>query len=266
MEAQKQDLIVYSDHTTITPSLFKNGTHNMMLVSYRNGSSPVWLLNALLEALVFREPLSLNDTTSSFDRRKITNKLASVVTVASFMHNTNYFTDMLKKSKIPNYCVKLLDFCTDFVLNNLQKSLDNVLQAVLHQFPDSPGSAIILEQPEMLMSLFHISSDDLHSKLISPLMKRCSLLILVTSVDGFDSNAAEFDGGDVIEFARFPVTAFMKSIVCLGLKPLDTGRANDVAGTLRITCGGLLLNNAVHVVETEYLFNIQKETTKLFYR
>ena len=116
------------------------------------------------------------------------------------------------------------------------------------------------------MSLFKISSDDLQLKLINPLMRRCSLLIMITSTENFDNDMPENFGKDTVECVRFTTSSFHKAIAVLSVKPLDTGKANDVTGTLTITRGGALLESSIAIVENEYLYHTLKDSTTLFYR
>ncbi|AET40387.1 Elongator subunit ELP6 Ecym_5652 [Eremothecium cymbalariae DBVPG len=270
MSSQKQDLIVFSDDRVISPQLFKNDAHHMILLTHRIGTSPSWLINVLVESIIHGIPLSLNNALNSHllqDSLSASDQLcSSPLIIASFIHDSNFFSYSFNRSKLPLNSYKVLDFCTDFVLENLGKPLQSVLDSLLAKVPQKMGSVIILEQAELLMSLFRISSDELHAKFISPLMKKCSLLILVTSVEGFDNDNDEYYNNDAIEFTRFPIAAFHKSIAVFNLKPLDTGRARDVTGIFRITRGGNSQIDEVHVIENEYLFHVQKETTKLFYR
>lgn len=268
MSFQKQDLKVFSDNSIITSHFLKRDTHNMMLLTYKNGTEPTWLLVALLETLIRGSPMSINEVSSNQSVRSMIpkNMQASTTIVMSFIHDIDFFENIFKKSKLPRTSYEILDLCIDFVHDNAGKPIDKVLNSILLQVPEKNGSVIIIEQPELLMSLFSISSDILHRKFIGLLAKRCSLLIVVTNVEGFDNEAAGLAGSDTIEFTRFSVTAFNRSVVYFGLRPLDTGIAEDITGILEIRRAGMPFEGDVHVVETEYLFHLQKESIKLFYK
>lgn len=270
---QKQELVLFSDHSVISQQLFLGEHHNIIFLTHRLGTSSSWLINALVEANILGTPYSLNESSSAATTktgaRSSRDSVKTPVAIASFIHEATHFGASLNKLNIDSSRFEILDLLTDFVARNLGKPSDKILSELLQRFAACSGT-ILLEQPELLMSLFCISSDELHLKFITPLAKKCSLLVIVSSVEGFDNEFPESSGGfqrDIIEFTKFPITCFHKSIALLSLKPLDTGRAKDVTGTLRIIRGGASAKHLpIHVVENEYLYYTQKESTKLFYR
>ncbi|AGO13544.1 AaceriAGL338Wp [[Ashbya] aceris (nom. inval.)] len=269
MTGQKQDLVVFSDQTVISRRLLQDGKHHLILVPHRLGTSPRWLLNALTEVFVFGAPVSLNEQ-SAATRVQLPQMMGDAggpaVTVASFMHDAAHYQSVFSKLKLPSGTAHVVDVFTDLVKQNIGKPGAVVLERLLASIPDQRNGGIILEQPEILMSLFRLTSDELHLKFINPLMKKCAVLVLITSVDGFEGGDHERTSKDAVEFERFPISAFYKSTAVLSLRPLDTGRAKDVTGILQVTQGGMLEESDVHVVENEYLFHVQKESIKLFYR
>ena len=140
-----------------------------------------------------------------------------------------------------------------------------IFQSLLELFPNDSTSTIILEQPELLFSLVDgLTSDELNELFIKPLAKRCGLLIITTSVDLYQKDYSMTK--DVTEFMRFINSCFHISIAVLSLQPLETGRAKDITGSLKITRGGATSNHlSTHVVENEYLYLNEKDSTKLFY-
>lgn len=252
-------MVIFSDHSVITRELLDGSSHNMISIAAAPATSPFWLVNAIVEDLTLGMPHSLNSTIDS----TLENKGSGLITILSFMHDAKHFSNAFSKLKIPLSSYKINDLLTDFMIENLSKPISEVTTGILKLIPENPSSVVILEMPEILLSLFDgFTSDDLHRKLINPLRRRCGLLIMITNLNGF-----VLDGKDATEFSRFLTSSYFKSIAVLSLRPLDTGRANDVTGSLRITRGGSSANCiSSHVLENEYLYLNQKESTRLFYR
>lgn len=266
--SQRQDLVVFSDHTALTPELVNNNKHNTILVSYGNSTAPLWLILALIETQLIGMPLSLNgphSSTTTIDRSVTKNS----VILSSFQHNQAFFTNSLQKLKISSNQYKVVDFLTDFVLNIIGKSKDQIWQYLLASFPEDSKSTIIIEDPQLLLSLISdVNSDEIQQKFITPLSKKCGLLIIVSAIEPFDNlDVTNVNDPDTIQYNRFILGCFYKSLCVLSLKQLETGKASDVTGTLKITRGGQNDNlSKVHVVENEYLYFTHKDVTKLFYR
>lgn len=253
--AQRQDLVVFGDHSVISDQIFQNGFHHLITITASPFTSPTWLINSLVESQILGRPYSLNSDSSAVQGH------SRPVTVGSFVHEPQLFHNALGKLKVSPQKYKVVDLVTDLVAKSLGKPKNRLYNDILQQFPLQAQSVIVLEQPELLLSLLEGStSDEIHSQLIAPLMKRCSVLILATNIynDGEDTTR------DSLELSRFTLGCIYKSIAIMSLRPLETGRASDVTGTLRITRGGV--RSPVHVVENEYLYLNQKETTRLFYR
>ncbi|BAO38131.1 elongator complex protein 6 [Kluyveromyces marxianus] len=264
---QKQDLLVFSDSSVISKGLFGPGVgSNMILVTDTAATSGSWLLNALVEAVTLGSVVSLNG--GNGNSGGIGARVGKVV-VGSFLSMQTQIVGAFEKSKIPRDRYTVLPLAEDIVSKNVGKPIDVIVGGILKQFEGVEGSIFVLEKPEILMSLFNMSSDDLQLRLINPLLRKCSMLIVSTSVEAFDNDFPENIGRDTVEFVRFTTSSFHKCAVVLSVRPLDTGKAKDITGTLAIRRGGALLNAtnaALHVVENQYLFHSVKDVTTLFYR
>ncbi|SCU98733.1 LAMI_0F16028g1_1 [Lachancea mirantina] len=266
---QNQDLRVFSDHSVLSKHLFKSSfKHHLILVTHKNGTSPSWLINALVETHIFGAPVYLNESQRSVWDKHAANDGEKAISVASFYHDADYFTSAFAKLKLDPSRYRVLDFLTNFAVRSDEKSSDQLLQEIIDAVGQSGTDTVILEQPELLMPLLDLGSDELHFKLISPLARKVSLLIIVMNTEGYEHNdIAEYQRRDATELTRFAMACFHKSTAVLGLKPLESGRADDVTGILRVSRGPALAKSfPVHVVENEYLFLTKKGSTKLFYR
>ncbi|SCU86435.1 LAFA_0E00738g1_1 [Lachancea sp. 'fantastica'] len=280
---QKQELTLFSDHSVLAGSLFEKDEHHVILVTHKLGTSPSWLMNALVETKVFGAPLTLNEShnsamnrartkTASLETRRIDNRIKRAVTVASWVHSGEFYHSAFGKLKIDpsNYIIK--DYLTDFVLKHHGKPASRVLKSLVQELTStqSHSDLILLEQPELLMHLLNISSDELHLDFINPLARAVPLLIIISFTESYDNPGTETSEQvpcDAVEQIRFQTGCVFKSIAVLGIKPLATGRAKDITGILTISRGGATTSHLpVDVAENEYLFHTQKDTTKLFYR
>lgn len=252
---QRQDFVVFADRSVISSQVYNNGLHNMITITSSRFTSPTWLINSLVESQVLGKPYSLNADRGSTETEN------RPVTVASFAHEKQHFTNALGKLKVDSRQYKVVDLVTDMVIKMAGKSRSKIYAEILEQFPSRQPSVILLEQPELLLALLDgATSDEVHSKLIKPLMRRCSILIVATNIYTDDDDVTE----DAHQFRRFTVSCFYKSMAVMSLRPLETGRAADVTGLLRISRGGAPCEIAVQ--ENEYLYLNQKEATRLFYR
>lgn len=263
MPIQRQDLTVFSDNTLLSPHLFDNESHFMLLICYRLGTSPSWLIMALIEALVFGSPSSITDQAISIDPKPVD----SPVTIFSFINGIDVFIQSLSKLKIPSSKCRIIDVIEELANQREGKKVGDIFNSLLSQVNTIGGSTLILELPELLIPLLNISSDELHLKFIQPLRKRFDLMIVITNMDTFDSDPTCYLSQDSIELNKFPITCFHKSIGILNLKPLDSGRANDVTGSISVRRGGTYIETLpVSIIENEYLYFTQRDCTKLFYR
>ncbi|CCH60508.1 hypothetical protein TBLA_0C07170 [Henningerozyma blattae CBS 6284] len=238
-----------------------------MFVSYKESTAPSWLISALIENQIEGVPASLNRGGSMIDHSISKN----TVIISSFVHDQNFFGTSLQKLKINPQRYKFIDFFTNFVVQYLNKPKDQILVSLLNSFPDNSNTeeptTIIIECPELLLFLIPgLTSDELQLNFINPLSKKCGLLIIVSSIESFNNDGTAMDK-DSIQLNRFILSCFYKSIAVLSLKPLDTGRARDVTGTLKISKGGKSQEILpLQVVENEYLYHTAKDNTKLFFR
>lgn len=252
---QRQDLVVFSDQSVIPSELYKDGSHTLITITSSRFASPTWLINSLVESQVLGKPFSLNAD------RSAVNAGSRAVTVGSFFQEKRHLASNLAKLKVDPHKYKVVDLMTDMVVKIAGKPRHKVYTDIIQQFPSGPRSVIVLEQPELLLALLDgATSDEIHSKLIKPLISRCNVLIVAVN----NYNDEDDSTADSQQFQRFTLSCFYKSTAVMSLRPLDTGRAADVTGTLRISRGGAFCE--VPVQENEYLYLNQKEATRLFYR
>ncbi|KAH3899012.1 related to Elongator complex protein 6 [Saccharomycodes ludwigii] len=269
---QKQDLVIFNDRTVLPD--FKNHGHTLTHITHKLGTSPTWLLTALIETHIHGVPLSLNESEKSNGKIPIVNK--SPIYISSFIHNESYseqhFQNKISPQSgyyiLPNLMEEIMK-CTINTHNN-GNNFDGLCSYILKMLKvkkeeQEQQTTIILEEPQLLLALIpNLKARDILLKLITPISQIFQRVIVVTNIELYDNDAT----AESIEIKKFIQTIFYRSIVQLSLKPLETGRANDVTGTLRITRGGCAsaVDNTTFVVENEYLYHVQKKSIKLFYR
>ncbi|CAI4049009.1 Elongator subunit ELP6 SKDI_13G4430 [Saccharomyces kudriavzevii IFO 1802] len=270
---QRQDLVLFSDQSVMPAQLFENSnSHNLFFITHQSSTQPLWLINALVEAHVVGFPGSLNESVPS----SLSSATHSHAVVASFIHEQNHFKNSLNKLKIPSNSYTVLDFLSDFMINTVvNRSRDKILADLLEKFSAAIQNAsadiiVIIEQPELLLSLINgLTYSELNNKFITPLLKQCQVLIIVSNSDIFNIDDYDFPLRSS-NLQNFYKTSFIKSVINLNLNPLKSGFAKDVTGSLHVCRGGApiatLPNTNLHVVENEYLYLSEKESTKLFYR
>lgn len=282
MATQRQDLVLFSDQSII-PTVTEKDPHRLFLITSTHSSGPQWLINALVETHTKGSPYSLNGNKFvNSSSRSTSNHLianSTKVTIISFVHDEDHYASSFQKLQINSTQYKVIDCLTDFVQKQIPKYSNNklgLLQSIIDQIAnDIPNKnhIIILDQPELLLSLVsRLTSNELWNNFINPIWQRCKLLMVNNNVDLFkDGILNSTTNKTFIEFQRFITLCYHKSTVTLNLRPLTTGHAKDVTGTLRITRGGVdwfndsNSHNSIHVVENEYLYLTEKENTKLFY-
>ncbi|AHY76768.1 AQG_2a_G0043920.mRNA.1.CDS.1 [Saccharomyces cerevisiae] len=269
---QRQDLVLFSDQSVLPAHFFQDSnSHNLFFITHQSCTQPLWMINALVETHVLGSPSSLNESSSSM----LPSSTRSHAVLASFIHEQNYFTNSLNKLKIPSNNYNVLDFLSDFIVNNIHnKPRDKILSDVLAKFSaaiqnNPTDTIVIIEQPELLLSLVSgLTCSELNNKFITPLLRQCKVLIIVSNSDIF--NIDEYDASvHSSNLQNFYKSSFIKSMINLNLNPLKTGFAKDVTGSLHVCRGGAPIatsNTSLHVVENEYLYLNEKESTKLFYR
>lgn len=287
MATQRQDLVLFSDQSII-PTVTEKDPHRLFLITSTHSSGPQWLINALVETHTKGSSYSLNGNkiaNSSSSRGTSTYPVpnANKVIIISFVHDEDHYSSSFQRLQINSDQYKVVDCLTDFVQKQIPKYMNNklnLLQSIINQLPnDIPNNncIIILDQPEFLLSLVPgLTSSELWNNLINPIWQKCKILMINNNVDLFkDGILNSTINKTFIEVQRFITICHHKSTVILNLRPLATGHAKDVTGTLRIIRGGVdwfnnnsnsnNSNNTIHVVENEYLYLTEKENTKLFY-
>lgn len=140
-------------------------------------------------------------------------------------------------------------------------SLDVLKSEIMAKIKPDNQTTLILESPDFLLASNHHEWSSL-TTMITSLRKLSHNMYIFCNAD------TPLISGDTVvsrSQAQFLIQIMHSSYLSLSLRPLDTGRAEDVTGVLRVVRGPKI-DQSVMVQESEYLYLVGDTTTKLFYR
>lgn len=211
-------------------------------------------------------PLWLVDVVASRGRMERPGAQTLLIT---FQNRTNLHKRGLKRqgsdmSIIKEQELSILDLSQDLFVQNptgfQSTSLDRILTKIKSTIA-STGPTIMLEHPEILLSSGTYSALDF-AKFIHNVHSISGCLYLFCNSD---EPLIDIDTPLGEEYATFLTQVAHQSSLIVSLRPLNTGRADDVTGVLRISNGPRVCQTH-KVTEAEYLYLVSGDTVKLFYR
>ncbi len=261
--AQKQDLNLFIDNSII-PEKVLTSEPLFGTITHTQGTSPSWLVNLLIEN-------SLYGTCVINHEKNQHRQIRADTVVISFLHDYDYYEKDLKRNGIElndNKQFHFIDLFTDlFQKISTPESIGKLFDQIATQIQayQNTKKIILIEGIEFLLSATSITTIQLLNQ-INKLNKLAKGIFVITSADRElieatqgNQNLSEFKTLDFI------VRLIHRSNIVMGLRPLETGRAKDITGTLTISKGTIPFESLV-VSEKEYLYFINRETTKLFFR
>lgn len=257
--SQKQDLTLFQDGSILPVAQLKQNI--LCLITSSHGTHPSWLVNALIENALFDTCYLNHDKAEKYEKAE--------VVVISFMNDKETYARNLKKIGVETEKSNFtfIDLFTDFFLNHLtvKQIIEEFerIDALLAKKSSAQPKCVFIEGIEFLLSATSITPYQLLQYLFKFNSHPATSLFLISSIDK-ELITVKQNSQDTPEFKNldFLTKLFHRSNIILNLKPLETGRAKDVTGTLTITNGGIPSS----VLEKEYLFLVSKDSTKLFYR
>jgi elongator complex protein 6 len=236
------------------------------VISHIQGTSPGWLVNILVENALFGTCVINHDNSQA----KIPK--ADVVLI-SFLQDFKFYERDLKRNGVEVKDLKNFHFidCFTDLFNKIGDvaSIDKLFTQISAQVSHihSNSKVIIIEGIEFLLSATNITSIQLLNQ-INKLHKLSSSLLIVSAVDKELIDTQGYADKSTPEFKTldFLIRLLHRAQLNVSLRPLETGRANDITGTLTIS-KGTIPYESLPILETEYLFHVSKDqNTKLFYR
>lgn len=256
MAPQQQDLSVFADH-----SVTQIDEKCLSVITHVHGTLATWLVSGLIESYLYGT-CNLINTSSN----KTISQAKSKVILISFSNDHRLYDKFFKKINLE--AVNNANFKFVSVLNEVFDNESVIFEKIMKEITNFTSVEkplnVVIESPEILLHTTDMETDS-YLSFLNSVQKKTTNLTLVSSID---KNMINFQtpSEDSIEFrhTEFMSKLFYRSNVIFNLKPLETGRADDVTGTLTVSKG---LQQKLEVVEKEYLFLINKEgNVKLFYR
>ncbi|KAH3674697.1 hypothetical protein WICMUC_003113 [Wickerhamomyces mucosus] len=270
MSSQKQDLHIFTDNSIIPHNQVKS-EHLFNLITHVQGTSPTWLLNLLIENSLYGT-CSINTDTNKQHR---SNTSRSSVIFISFLNDFKFYASSLKKNGVEvqsNQSFKFIDLFTNLFdrvvpsnIESVSKLFDDLTQEIKNLSQDKP--IIFIEGLEFLLLSTDISSIQCLSQL-NKLHKLSSSVILSCQSDEELIDIATFNHPTHPQYKLhdFLVRILHRTNLNIALRPLETGKAKDITGTLSIS-KGCIPYESLDIAEKEYLYLVSKDqSAKLFFR
>lgn len=261
----KQDLVFFKDNTLIPDVILQSESLYLSVISQVQGTSAAWLVNSLLENALIGTAGSINN-----DLKKVPNR--SKVSFVSFRNNAEFYYRNGKKNgldleKLKNFTY--LDYFSDLFTTTIKNPanaikevnllFDKIIQSI-------QADVIFLEAPELLLLATNINANELLFN-ITRLNKSCKQLFVIASQDSpqfVDTNATN-PQDPAFKVTEFLTKLYHRSQLNIQLKPLVTGRADDISGSLSVSNGSIGYDFG-RVLENEYIYHITKDAVKIFFR
>lgn len=215
---------------------FKNGSiiadnGSLNIVTSRLGVSPAWLLETICSRSVDLQLPTLLVTFQNFE------------TVHSRVFK--------KLGLLSNPLLKVLDLSADVHAGSLA--------AMASKITSCKASVIVMETVDIFIATGIASAHDLAQFLYSVRGTDSSSLF----VSCYSDNALINSDGSLAEAqTAFLTELFMQASLIITMRPMPTGRADDVTGILRLSNGG----RGDQAREAEYLYLVKGDSAKVFHR
>lgn len=282
---QQQDLVIFNDNSLFSDNLFQD-YNSLSLITHVQGTSDPWLITGLIENLLVGSCYINHKTTGSFSvgsSYNIRSNPRSHVVFGSFINNAQFYNKSLVKymkmdiiNTTRNSCFKFVDLM-DHTINNHTRPISEIFKPIHEQIKIVKSNShtndthkkinIIIEAPEILLQMKEdASAIDLIREL--HLLQKLGNVILSISSDEPLIDYSEFESDVSTKHAVLLSSLIHKSNLLISLRPLSTGRADDITGELKIhkACVGFE-DIGLEIIEKSYLYNVNKESTvKLFFK
>lgn len=275
MTSQKQELHLFSGNTLIPHGSLAQRHHLFSTITHIQGTSPTWLTNHLVENALYDTCL-LNE---GANRRS---SVKSDVVFISFTNDFKHYEAGWKKLGMDLNDVKefkYVDLFTD-LFQRIQptepESIVKLFQGEIYPVLASLNTAskkpkvVFIEGLEFLLLSTTISSLQLLS-LLSKLTASTSSLFVTLPTDTPLHSITEINvqSSRQHQYHDFLIRVLHRTNLNLALRPLTTGKASDVTGSLTVSRGCVPFGDLEkEVLEREYLYLVKAGDSgvRLFFR
>lgn len=269
MSSQQQDLVFFADGSLVS---FNKSSKNppLHIVSYRDGTAPMWLVTSLVENC-------LVGTANQVNRELKSSVKDTSVLYVSFLNTEDSFKKAFRKQAVDIDSLSLFEyldystslFTTEFVpgkdtSTQCKKLFENIELNIKSK--TSMHKVVFIDGPELLLAATDLQSNELLAGI-----RRLNELATIIPVINVHSSYFDLESTNAqdptFRLSEFFVKLFHTSSLNVHLQPLSTGKAKDITGSLTVTRGALPVPTNSEVLEREYVFQVTKDATaKLFFR
>lgn len=268
MSRQKQPLELFSDRLVLSDSLLKNSPSSVLITSV-DATQPAWLITGLIEQILAGS--------SKLNKESRVDLSGTDLYVISFENGAEKYQSLFKKITgkdlifFKNYhfidCFSGL-FDTHLKGNISDENVVGFLKSRIGGGISTKKNILLIENPEFLLASTKLAPLSLIKFLHSLQTQGLSQVQILTCKAEKELLNFALDSHESIELKNtvFLAALHSKSIACLSLRPLSTGRADDVSGSLTIARGMVGLDD-IEVAEKSYLYLVKKDgSADLFYK
>lgn len=260
-----QDLVIYSDGS-ITPqssvALGKEYTFNLLF--YTEFTKCTWFEVTMIQSSML-DKCYINSTTQNQDNYSLRTSKSNVL-FASFGNGSEVYAKQFQKYiKADITAVNGVFKFVTFLEEDIDKWFD-ILSTEADRLTQDKSKIlnIFIEDPQFLLFMKDCDEDDVISKLAK--LNEIGNVYIIAPSDKSLIQPSELPNDLATIYTSFIFKLLHRSNLIVRLKPLKTGRADDITGELVIN-KGLVDHTKLQVLEREYLYVIGKEgSVKLFYR
>lgn len=265
-------MVFHSDDSLISDVVLDPKAENshLAVITHEQGTSPAWLLSALIEnALVGSAQLVNSALPRSLTR-------AQTVLIL-FMHPFEFYRSGCLKagldlSQVGNRLCYI--DCFSSLFTHIIPTPGRGANALFGKFLQNqlaliePNSVIIVDSPQILLAATLITLNELVAHM-AKLNRLCRQMFVVIAKDHPQSvEMASLSADDaVFKLTDFITKSYYRAQLVINLMPLPTGRAKDITGIVTVSKSATLYMCPLQVVEKEYIYSVTKDgNVKLFFR
>lgn len=245
-----QDLSFYSNGSVFSED------PAVVLVTSTYEVMPTWLIHSLLSLVLGKSKKT--------DERK-----PEHIVLISFFDRTPVYHKALMKAGVDLNRKKMqiggASYYTHIDLSSHLSAdliaLETVIQQAIKSRPET--TAILFESPDLLIPFGRSAEDILELASLVQSLAFNVFFFLNADPELLDSSGSSFGQLESIQAATL-LGILYRSKVSLSMRPLSTGRASDVTGTLTMSKGPVCTNDTV--CEDSFQYLVTGDAVKLFYR
>lgn len=239
MNGPNQDVIFYRDGSIINDTVLERGRY-LLMVLYTLGTAPTWLVAALIENAAVLTATQIN--------RSLTKRTRQPATVVSFNNTREFYAQAVKQRAPFNFVDGFSELFTKRITD--PERGDEQVRAEFEKLTKDLSGVVIIEGFEIFAQATNASTHTL-TALVQALVMRCQQVIVVMPEPTGESR-------------QLMINLLYRAHLVCHTRPLETGRAKDITGSLTVTRGPVPA--PVPVAEQEYLYNVDATSVKVALR